>query len=180
MALVPINCQLNWSINANYSVIGQLKWSINCQLLTKISNYQLDQFNLPFWNGNYHLVENIPQLVIKLLIQLNLIAGITADKQTEVLDCIKVKGQTVQTGDCKHTNKRTDGWTWPNLLSPLLRGRWLVSDSKDFNIEQFQSRFILFMPNLPASFFPATYTDIMVDEPLHGGGSHAPGSLVQK
>jgi len=35
---------------------------------------------------------------------------------------IKVKGQKVQTGEHPQT-KRTDTWTLPNVLSPLLRGR---------------------------------------------------------
>jgi len=38
---------------------------------------------------------------------------------------IKVKGQTVQTGECPQTNchTRTHTRTLPNVLSPLLRSR---------------------------------------------------------
>ncbi len=38
------------------------------------------------------------------------------DKQTEILDCI-------QKLERQQTNRQTDGWTWPNVLSPLLCGR---------------------------------------------------------
>ncbi len=46
---------------------------------------------------------------------------------------IKVRGQTVQTEERKHTNTRTDGWTLPNIFSPsfAVNNQDLLTLSKD-------------------------------------------------